>query len=63
MIQEQADLSFVSQQLCIVEDNSPELGRFFADPGHATSVGGPAQVNTCILSLVNTFILILIDLS
>jgi len=43
--QEKADLSFLSQQLCILEDNSAELGRFFADPGHA-SVASLAAART-----------------
>jgi tectonic-1/3 len=35
--QDKADGSFLSQQLCILEDNSAELGRYFADPAHATA--------------------------
>jgi tectonic-1/3 len=34
--QEKADLSFLSQQLCILDSNSAELGRYFADPGQAS---------------------------
>ena len=29
-------MSFLSQQLCIVDSNSAELGKYFTDPGHAT---------------------------
>jgi|AntAceMinimDraft_1070359.scaffolds.fasta_scaffold03851_3 tectonic-1/3 len=43
--QEKADLSFLSQQLCILDSNSAELGRFFADPGHA-SVASLAAART-----------------
>ena len=34
--QQTADRSFLSQQLCILESNSAELGRYFADPGDAS---------------------------
>ena len=43
--QNKADLSFLSQQLCILESNSAELGRYFADPGQA-SVANLAAART-----------------
>lgn len=33
---QKASMSFLSQQLCIVDSNSAELGKYFTDPGHAT---------------------------
>ena len=32
----EASLSFLSQQLCIVDSNSAELGKYFTDPGFAS---------------------------
>lgn len=34
---QKASMSFLSQQLCIVDSNSAELGKYFTDPGHATT--------------------------
>ena len=34
--QQKADMSFLSQQLCIKDDNSASLGKYFLDPGFAT---------------------------
>jgi len=33
----EASMSFLSQQLCIVDSNSAELGKYFTDPGFATT--------------------------
>ena len=33
----QASMSFLSQQLCIVDSNSAELGKYFTNPGFATT--------------------------
>jgi hypothetical protein len=43
--------NFLRNQLCISEDNNPELGRFFADPKD----GGVVELNKALALDTNLF--------